>query len=189
MTPTDRPDVVELLARDTPPPLSAATMRRHHALIAQAIADDPVPRASRHTRRRVVVGVWLAGALAASGAAAAASWVTSRAPAEVWGVRCYATADVGSLDDETTFSTASDVDLDTSAGQALDICRASWQDELLSPRPPYLLAVDPKKIGTPNHPGKGTVPASLVACVLPNGIVGVFPIATCSELGLPASAA
>lgn len=102
-------------------------------------------------------------------------------------VTCFATA-TAPLDDPATFVqvtylTAED-DPEATAGAALELCARPWSLGELSETPPYV-----RPVADPNAaPADSPVPP-LVACVLPDGTVGVFPgsAAVCQRRSLAPS--
>ncbi len=152
---------------DEPDEPRGRTLRRRRR------ARGPLPR-----RRRVVVALVAAGAVVLSGTAAATiAWQRAHDRSEV---HCYPiwTTD---FDNPSLGGDAISIPQD-SASVAIDMCRSFWAQGYLTSIPPY---TEPK--------GQSPVPAvppPLIACVLPKGIVGVFPAVnqeTCAQLGLPTS--
>jgi hypothetical protein len=164
-----------------PPEGRARHLEQLRAAMAASAGEgtaEPQPAASRPRtawtrRRRIVVSLSTAGVVLVGGTAAAAiAWERASVRSQA---HCFpfATTDFynPAYGPDTTQSGGD------SARSAVDACRATWAAGLLSSTPPYT--------------GSG-VPASpppLVACVLPDGVVGVFPGdgATCGKLGLPQS--
>ncbi len=200
-------NLVELLLLDVAAPAFSDEVRaRHRALLLSAVTasattadgtirDDadtarPVsyrPRRVQRPSRRHLVGAVLAGvALVVAGGGLAVA-LTKAQPSETTFVRCFAlpTTDYGnpaySLDVGLAVA-VSDPSTATTAASALDVCGGTWFRGELSTTAPYIV---------PIPPGGGSPVPNLVACVLPDGFVGVFPgpEGTCAALGLAVSGA
>jgi hypothetical protein len=186
---------IDLLLRRLPaPPLDVASRERILSGILQRIAVDPERvgdmssepesggrtgrrrRGVRWTRRRVAVVAGAAALVVVGGGTAVAMLSFERAP-----VRSVAHCFPFVTSDFTNPALGPDVAFsggDTAAA-AIDACTAEWATGALVPTPPYA-----------GSPGPSTQPVPpLVACVLPSGVVGVFPgpAQTCTRLGLPRS--
>ena len=186
-------DEVDRLLRQMPAPgVPARTRERHLELIRAAIgadsatgvldgtvADDgiadiaavvPIDRARR--RRRVVAVVAATAVVLGATAAATIAWQRATNRTEV---RCF--PKVVTDYDNPVYGDTMQIDTD-SASAALDICSSLWSSDFLVSTYPYT--------GDGGQAPQQVPP--LVACVLPNGEVGVFPTSqTCEQLGLPRS--
>jgi hypothetical protein len=175
-------DDVDRLLRQMPAPgVPVRTRERHLELIRAAIAADtpagslvgvvvPIERARR--RRRVVAVVAAAAVVLGATAAATIAWQRASNRTEV---RCF--PKVVTDYDNPVYGDTMQIDTD-SASAALDICSSLWSSDFLVSAYPYT--------GDGSHAPQQVPP--LVACVLPNGEVGVFPTSqTCEQLGLPRS--
>ena len=154
-----------------------AEARREHL---ESAVGAPGP--AHHRRRLAVVGASVGVAvLVAAGSAAA---YVSRAPAtDPTYARCYLSASLAKDAVGTDVSMAfapGEPEIPNAPAHALEMC-ATWWNLQLTGVAHYDGATD----------GNNTPPVpDLVACVLKNGAVGVFPgdDQTCFELGLPALA-
>ena len=165
--------------------LSEDARRRHLSMLAGLTSGSaPSVRRSRLRGRRGVL-VAVAAAVVAGGVgvgtAAALGAFRSAPPTDRLVARCYTT---DSLDDPTNHeefmvATGGHPSLRDAASSALDICRGGWSQGRYS-------ASDPKVLLDPKPPPWDYPVPPLVACVLKNGEVGVFPgpDATCQQLGL-----
>jgi hypothetical protein len=181
----------DLLRRVPAPPLAAESSERlldelllrldADLLAAERTAAPSAParrgwRVGRRPRRVAVVAA-AAAVLVGLGGTAVAMLAFEHAPVRDL-AHCfpYATTDVDrpGLGPDVTLAGGAD-----SAAQALDLCRAEWRSGALVATPPY--------VGTPGGTPQPVPP--LVACVLPTGVVGVFPgpPETCTRLGFPRS--
>lgn len=181
----DDDDVDDLLRRMPAPGVPPRARERHLELLRAAMAEDdggvpeaepgsrPVVPIRPSRRRRVTIAVVAAAAVGLAGTAAATLvWQHATNRSEI---RCFPKV-VTDYDNprygDTTFIGAD------SATQALEICSAEWSQGIIVSTFPYV--GEPTSVPQPVPP--------LVACVLPNGEVGVFPTTqTCEELGLPRS--
>ncbi len=186
-------DDVDRLLRELPAPgVPAQARERHLAALREVMASEstpaePVgrtlrrgngPHGHRPRHRRVLVTV-VAAAVAVVLGTAAARIALERAT-ERSETHCYPiwTTD---FDNPKLGGDALAIGQD-SASAALDICRSLWADGYITSVEPY---TEPR--------GQSPVPATpppLIACVLPDGSVGVFPAyhhETCTQLGLPTS--
>jgi hypothetical protein len=181
-------DDVDRLLRQMPAPgVPTRTRERHLELLRAAMTEDdvatgepprhpdatvvPIDRPRR--RRRMVVAV-VAAAAVAVGATAAATIAWQRAGNRTE-VRCF--PKVVTDYDNPIYGDAMQVDTD-SAGAAVQICGSLWSQGFLVSTYPYAANGSPTTQPVP----------PLVACVLPNDEVGVFPTTqTCEQLGLPRS--
>lgn len=146
-----------------------------------------LPPPQRRPRRSRRVLALTAGAVIAAGGigvgTAAALGVFSAPPTDRSMVHCFATADLhdpGNHTDEViALPPGADQPLGDIASQALEICASDWQQGRFS-------TTDPKVRPPQPQVSNGPVPP-LIACVLDNGQVGVFPgqEGTCASLGLP----
>lgn len=196
-------DDVERLLRALPAPgVPAGTRERHLDTLRAAMAADgataeptmqPTEQAATHARtedtredavlvplrprrRRVMVAVAAAVAVAVFGTAAAAIiWRHATVRSEV---RCFP-GYVTDFDNKVYGDTMM-IGADT-ASNALDICTMMWREGYLVSTYPY--------VGNGSSTPQPVPP--LIACVLPNDEVGVFPSyaadQTCEGLGLPRS--
>lgn len=184
---------VEALLRNEPVPGLPEEVRvAHKQALRAAIAADPAARPTNSTPPRPRRG-WrrggitlLAGGLVLAGAGAATAFLTRAQPDDPQVVRCFSMADAPFTSGAPGSYDASygpgDGTLDQSAALAIELCGYGWAEGRL-PWP------ETKPPGYTN-PKPQPVP-DLQACILPDGIVGVFPgdARTCTQLGLPESAA
>lgn len=185
----DSHPVEHLLAADTPPPLSQAVQAAHKAHLRAVIAADlaaPGPRPTgRHARgiRRWVAALVGAASLIATGGVAVA-FLPHAQPQQYDLVRCFSNARPPFTEspDNSSATLTQGGTLQDTAHEAINLCAQAWADGWL----PDPSTKDPD---TP-PPGNQPVP-ELQACVLPDGVVGVFPgdPSVCLRLGLPASLA
>ena len=156
-------------------------------------ATRPVGRRVRRGHRRIsrkVAVLAATASLAVTGTAAAITiaHLTSAPVTETDVARCYSTDSLAGGDDNFAgLSTAAAGPVGSSAQvtSALAACTTSWADGFLTLGSTQVGGTrQPPGILSTNHP----VP-SLVVCVLPGGIAGVFPgdNTTCQTLGLPAA--
>lgn len=140
-----------------------------------------------HTRwwRKWAVILAASLGLGAAGLGTAAAFGAFSAPTDRRIAYCFTTADLNDPANREEFTVATapndtNPSLRDAAASALDICAGGWQQGRFSATNPKI-SLDPKPAPW-NYP----VPP-LVACVLPNGSVGVFPgdTTTCASLGLP----
>lgn len=154
--------------------------RRHLALLA-SLPDKQ--RLSRMARVMIVAGGVALFAAAGLGTAAAlgvfSAPVTDRSIAH-----CYANADPNGAANHFDVTVAdrpgAAISEQDAAAIALTICRGAWQQGRLTTTVPYLRD-EPQ-------PGPWTDPAPrLIACVLDDGQVAIFPgdTATCQQMNLP----
>ena len=74
---------------------------------------------------------------------------------------------------------------DQTADHALEVCAHTWRIGGIAATKPYHRELDPWYVDF-EGPEPPTYPVpDLVACVLPDGQVGVFPNTDCATLGLP----
>lgn len=115
------------------------------------------------------------------GTAAALGAFHAEPPTDRRTAHCYTTASLSDPTNHEDFAVATggNPSLHDAATSALDVCRGGWLQGRYSTTDPEI-ALDPKP-----PPWNYPVPP-LVACVLKNGQVGVFPgrAATCQRLGL-----
>jgi hypothetical protein len=156
--------------------LDPRTQARHLAYLASLPDDkDPVaprPRRPRRSRRGFIIGGVVAVVAAGGGVGVAAALGAFRAT-DTSTAFCYSSLTLDNRD-RTEYATEGNA-----AGRGLEICAKYWQSGALQTGRP----VDPQLLPTGgNHP----VP-DLVACVLPDGRVGIFPgtAPDCGRLGLP----
>jgi len=157
--------------------------------IPHALASRSRPR--RRTVRRKVAIVGIAVGLALTGTAAAATIVhlTSAPVTETNLARCYTVDSLAGSNDfrGTSVAAAGPIGSHAQVTDALSACALLWQDGLLargSANAGVKMTPSERAHLNPDHP----VP-SLVVCVLPDGVAGVFPgnRKTCQSLGLPAA--
>jgi hypothetical protein len=185
---------VEALLRTEPIPGMPEDVRAAHkqALRAQIAADSatsttPAPRAARPRRRWRRGGITLlAGGLLLAGAGAATAFLTRAQPDDPEIVRCFSIAappfTSGAPGSYDASYGPGDGTLDQSAALAMELCGYGWAEGRLpwpETKPPGYTNPEPQPV------------PELQACILPDGIVGVFPgdEGTCTQLGLPGSAA
>lgn len=181
---------VEALLRNEPiPGLPEEVRAAHKQALRDLVAADPATTTtptppSRRWRRGGIT--LLAGGLVLTGAGAATAFLTRAQPDDPQVVRCFSTAAApftgGAPGSYDASYGPGDGTLDQSAALAVELCGYGWAEGRL-PWP------ETKPPGYTN-PQPQPVPESQ-ACILPDGIVGVFPgdERTCTRLGLPDSAA
>jgi hypothetical protein len=159
---------------------------RHLAMLADLTQQPEQAKPRRRWRRSVALIA--TGVLVTAGAGvgtAAAFGVFSQAPADRSIAHCYATVDLDDPGNHTDFMLAVDPKeihpggVGDAAAIAMEVCEGGWAQGRFS-------ATDPK-VSDP-HPTRADFPVPpLVACVLPDGSVGVFPgdPRTCAILELP----
>ena len=146
---------------------------------AVAVVELSRPRGWGRRRVTVVVVAALAVSVVGGGLAVALSKLRPSEPAMV---RCYAVAttdlDNPGLGFDLGVAAAPGLTASSTAAQALEECGQAWFRGELSGSAPHLPT---------DFPGGGQSIPHLVACVLPEGFVGVFPgpVGTCAALGLP----
>lgn len=185
--------VEALLRSEVIEPLSEQVRTAHKQQLRAMMAADAVssptavPTARRAGRwwRRGGAGLLAAGLIVA-GAGAATAYLTHAQPDDPAVVRCFSVAAPPFTGDAPGSYDASlgaeDGSLGQSAAVAIELCGYGWAEGRLpwpESKPPGYVNPEPQ-----------TVP-ELQACILPDGIVGVFPGGdlTCSRLGLPRSSA
>ena len=187
MTPEN--DVERALRSPTEVLVAPEARDRHRALLMAAVTADVVEPAAVVTpirvrgrgRRRVTVVVVGAVAVTAIGGGLAVALSRLR-PSEPSMIRCFAVATTALDDAELGFDLGAAASpggtVASVAVQAIDQCGQAWSRGELSSTAPYV----PR-----DFPGGGQPVPHLVACVLPQGFVGVFPgpPGTCAALGLP----
>jgi hypothetical protein len=128
---------------------------------------DRTVASDRRRRRGLVAGT---ASIVAAAVGVATGWAVLAPPqAQVDVTYCYETSDLQSQRAEIVAPPETDHGSDAAA-LALDQCAAAWDIGTFSESPPV----------------SGSVP-DLTACVLPNGLVGVFPgrgDKVCDDLGL-----
>ena len=184
---------VEALLRNDPiPGLPEEVRAAHKQALRAAIAGDPAtpptpapaPGRRRWWRRGGIT--LLAGGLVLAGAGAATAFLTRAQPDDPEIVRCFSVAappfTSGAPGSYDASYGPGDGTLDQSAALAIELCGYGWAEGRL----PWPETKDPGY----TNPAPSPVP-ELQACILPDGIVGVFPgdTRTCTQLGLPGSAA
>lgn len=184
---------VEALLRNEPiPGLPEQVRVAHKQALRAAIAADPAtppttaPAPGRHRRWRRGGIALLAGGLVLAGAGAATAFLTRAQPNDPQVVRCFSIAappfTSGAPGSYDVSYGPGDGTLDQSAAVAIELCGFGWAEGRL-PWP---------ETKTPGYTSPEPQPVpGLQACILPEGIVGVFPgdERTCTGLGLPGSAA
>jgi hypothetical protein len=135
---------------------------------------------ARPKRRRWWIGGGVVGVAAvAAGTTIAATGVLSPQHATVHDVvACYAVATLSQSSDVRVFAT--NLSVPDQAAYAADTCGFEWEDGILHLDKPYI--TDPANNGAP----AGLPVPPLVACVLKDGMVAVYPgdSTVCRTLGL-----
>jgi len=165
--------------------LSEDARLRHLSMLTDLTSlAGPSVQPSRRWARGRVLAVGTAVVVASGvgiGAAAALGAFRSAPPTDRRIAHCYTTASLSDRTNHEDFAVASggNPSLRDAASSAMDICRGAWLQGRYSGTDPKI-ALDPKP-----PPWHYPVPP-LVACVLKNGQVGVFPgnAATCQQLDL-----
>lgn len=165
--------------------LSEESRRRHLSMLADLTnASAPDARPPRRRARRGVLVIGAAVVVASGvgiGTAVALGAFSSAPPTDRRIAHCYTTANLSDPSNHEDFAVASggNPSLRDAASSALDICRGGWLQGRYS-------AEDPKIALNPKPPPWHYPVPPLIACVLKNGQVGVFPgqAATCQQLGL-----
>jgi hypothetical protein len=188
MTTNPFTSVEQLLIDDPAPTMSGQTKQHHHALLQAATVSAPSVAAApmRPTsarRRRVTLGLAAAG-LALAGGGVAAAVLATQQPTDTDIVRCFAVAttavDDSTLSIDAAWATAPDSTRPSSADRAVTLCTSLWERGELAVTAPHV---------RPDAAGTARPVPPLQTCVLPSGIVGVFPGGpdTCASLRLPAA--
>ena len=192
-------DPADLLAAAAPR-LSPEAKARHLQILAAEQATTPAPPTLNNGRRRrrgwitATAGI----AVVAVGVGTAAAWVGRAEPTVRDSARCFAIATTEFDDFDASDGAFSDVTYlsdpvpgvegnpsDQTAEHALEVCAMSWRIGGIAATKPYQRDLDPWYVDF-EGPEPATYPVpDLVACVLPDGQVGVFPDTDCSALGLP----
>lgn len=170
-----------------PEDVRAAHKQALRAQIAVDPAASTTPAPARPRRRWRRGGITLlAGGLVLAGAGAATAFLTRAQPDDTQIVRCFSIADPpftsGAQGSYDASYGPGDGTLDQSAALAIELCAYGWAEGRLpwpETKPPGYTNPEPQPV------------PELQACILPDGIVGVFPgdERTCPQLGLPESAA
>lgn len=162
--------------------ISDAAREQHLRLINQLTTQT---RVTPHRWRKWAIVMTAAVGFSGVGLGTAAALGLFASPTDRRIAYCYTTADLHDPTNREDFSVATspqdtNPSLHDAAASALDICAGGWQQGRFSATDPKI-SLDPKAPPW-NHP----IP-HLVACVLPNGAVGVLPgsVNTCTDLGLP----
>jgi hypothetical protein len=184
------PRVEALLRADPITPLPEGVRAAHKQALRTLITTDPAitpTRATRPHRRWRRGGITLlAGGLVLAGAGGATAFLSRAQPEDPEIVRCFTVAappfTTGAPGTFDASYGPGDGTLDQSASRAIELCGYGWAEGRL----PWPETKDPGYLNPEPQP----VP-KLQACILPEGIVGVFPgePGTCTRLGLPESAA
>ncbi len=188
------PRVESLLRSAAISPLSEHQRVAHKQALRALVGADP-DRASSLSKPQPVrpLGRWrragivlVSGGLVLAGAGTATGFLTRAEPEERRVVRCFSVAAPpftlgapGSYD--ISYSDADD-SVEQTAAYAIELCGAGWEEGSMpwpETKPPGYVSPEPQPV------------PELQACILPEGIVGVFPgdPGTCLRLGLPTSAA
>lgn len=173
----------ELFSRQPELRISSAAREQHLRLISQLTQK---PRKSRHRGwKKWAIVLSATVGLSAAGLGTAAALGAFTPPTDRRVASCFTTVDLHDPANREDFAVATSPDdsnpsLHDAAASALDICAGGWQQGRFSATDPKI-SLDPKPA-----PWDYRVP-SLVACVLPDGTVGVFPgdATTCASLDLP----
>ena len=161
---------------------TATPIARDLALTTSTVADVVELSRSRGRRRRRVTVVVIAALTVSVVGGGMAVALSKLRPSEPAMVRCFAvvTTDFNNpgLGFDLGVAAAPGGTAPSAAAQGLDQCGQAWFRGELSGSDPHLPT---------DFPGGDQPIPHLVACVLPEGFVGVFPgpAGTCAALGLP----
>lgn len=162
--------------------ISAAARAQHLRLIEQLTTGR---RPTTRWWRKWAIILAASLGLGTAGLGTAAAFGAFSPPTDRRIAYCFTTADLHDPANREDFSVATgpgdaNPSLHDAAASALDICAGGWQQGRFSATSPKI-SLNPKPA-----PWNYTVPP-LIACVLPDGSVGVFPgdATTCASLGLP----
>lgn len=176
-------DFDELFSQQAELPISESAREQHLRLIHQLTQLSQKPRRWRWKRWTIVLAAVVGVSGAGFGTAAALGAFTP--PTDRRTATCFTTMDLHDPTNREDFAVATSPDdanpsLRDAAASALNICAGGWKQGRFSTSDPKI-SLDPK-----SAPWNYPVPP-LVACVLPNGEVGVFPgdAPTCASLRLP----
>lgn len=192
-------DPADLLAAAAPR-LSPEAKARHLQILAAeqaAIAASPI-RNGGHGRRRGWITATAGIAVVVVGVGTAAAWVGRAEPTVRDSARCFAIATTEFDDFDASDGAFFDITYlsdpvpgvegnpsDQTAEHALEVCAHTWRIGGITATKPYQRDLDPWYVDF-EGPEPPTYPVpNLVACVLPDGQVGVFPNTDCAALGLP----
>jgi hypothetical protein len=192
-------DPVDLLAAAAPRLSPEAKARHLQILAAEQAATPPQPTLNGARRRRRGWITATAGiAVLVAGVGTAAAWVGRAEPTVRDSARCFAIATTEFDDFNASDEAFLDITClsdpvpgvegnptDQTADQALEVCAHTWRIGGIASTKPYQRDLDPWYVDF-EGPEPPTYPVpDLVACVLPDGQVGVFPNTDCSALALP----
>ena len=192
-------DPADLLAAAAPR-LSPEAKARHLQILAAEQAATPAPPTltSARRRRRRWIGATAGIAVLVAGVGTAAAWVGRTEPTVRDSARCFAIATTQFDDFDASDGAFFDVTYlsdpvpgvegnpsDQTAEHAVEVCAHTWRIGGIATTKPYQRDLDPWYVDFEGpEPATHPVP-DLVACVLPDGQVGVFPNTDCGALGLP----
>jgi hypothetical protein len=192
-------DPADLLAAAAPR-LSPEAKARHLQILAAEQAATPAPPTltSARRRRRRWIGATAGIAVLVAGVGTAAAWVGRAEPTVRDSARCFAIATTQFDDFDASDGAFFDVTYlsdpvpgvegnpsDQTAEHAVEVCAHTWRIGGIAATKPYQRDLDPWYVDFEGpEPATHPVP-DLVACVLPDGQVGVFPDTDCGALGLP----
>lgn len=201
-----RNSIEQVLANDIPAPMDQQASDRQKALLrarinadlrAMATPDVAVqrPRKRRHARRGLVAALASLGLLVTGGAATA--FLLRAQPQTQTIVRCFNQASPPFAEGtpgtyQVKLVNRATADATMTAAAAVELCARAWQRGAMAVPSPDVSSPATATPATGTASGS-TIPANpvppLVACVLPEGTVGVFPgdQETCLRLGLPIS--
>ena len=192
-------DPADLLAAAAPRLSSEAKARHLQILAAEQVATPTPPSLdSPRRRRRGWIGATAGIAIVAVGVGTAAAWVGRAEPTVRDSARCFAIATNEFDDFDASGEAFLDITYlsdpvpglegnpsDQTAEHALEVCAHTWRIGGIAATKPYQRDLDPWYVDF-EGPEPATYPVpDLVACVLPDGQVGVFPDTDCAALGLP----
>lgn len=145
--------------------------------------------AEQSTSRRRRIRWAVPGAVAAlmlTGGVAVAAYVVSQPATVREQVHCYTEADVNGYRSDGAGATAEGKPADV-ADEAVALCRQLWEFGVLTEGPAAAQAPPPEQDPKAGQPAIKRVAPPLVACVVSDGVAGVFPgdAATCARLNLP----
>jgi hypothetical protein len=147
------------------------------------VAKQSMPR--RGVVRWAVPGA-VAAALMFTGGVAVAAYVVSQKATVREQVHCYTEADVNGYRSDGVGATAEGKPADV-ADEAVALCRQLWEFGVLTEGPAAAQAPPPEQDPKAGQPAAKRAAPPLVACVVSDGVAGVFPgdAATCVRLNLP----
>ncbi|MGW4212478.1 hypothetical protein ACWEIJ_31125 [Lentzea sp. NPDC004789] len=161
-------------------PHRRAARGRH---LVTVVAEQSTP-SRRGVLRWAVPGA--VTALMLTGGVAVAAYVVSQQATVREQVHCYTEANVNGYHSDGAGATAEGKPADI-ADEAVSLCRQLWEFGVLTEGPAAAQAPPPQQDPKAGRPAVKRVAPPLVACVVSDGVAGVFPgdASTCARLNLP----